>query len=145
MLTSAGWPLESAINVHFYIWINLNLNEIFVFVYLFEVHCQTLSHPPNWSVISWRVPLFSFLATDGLSPQNCILPLHIPTGIRWKAYQWTIHLDLKWLGSHCKGCSCTKNQQNVIQCNVKEATSQEFHIWNFRTKILARLSHIWWI
>ena len=49
-----------------------------------------------------------------------------------------MQLDVKRLASHCKSCSCTKNKHEVIQHNVKEATSQEFQIWNFRIKILAR-------
>ena len=59
-------------------------------------------------------------------------------GIPMGQCSWT----LKRLGSCCKGCSCTKDQHGVIQCNVKEATSQEFQIWHFRTEILARPSHI---
>ena len=82
--------------------------------------------------------LFSF----GLLIIHIFSRIYTPTRIRWKAYQWTMQLDLKRLGSHCKGCGCTKNQHDAIQFNVKEAISQEFQIWNFRAKIPARPSHI---
>ena len=90
--------------------------------------------PPRLVSKFLKGPLFSFWATDALSSPYSTLPLHIPTGIGWKAYQWTMHLDLKRLGNHCKCCSCTKNQHDAIQHYVKAATSKNFKFGIFELK-----------
>ena len=100
-------------------------------------HSQTGSTnptPPNWFPNFPKDPYSVFGPQMPLVPPNSTLPLHIPTGIGWKAYQWTMHLDLKRLGNHCKGCSCTKNQHDAIQHYVKAATSKNFKFGIFELK-----------